>query len=176
MICGDIPEEYKQDEEAMYREYQDPTKTYTDHKDRQYNYLYNQDVFSDISDAIPLSQDSLVGKLNPLLQIALRTVKGEGKFGNKIVDSDKSIEDGWNELLYEDAGYNKVSSNVAIKDALLDVNPILPGLVETIDAINADKKKAKDGGMPEYIKNKRELNEWINLITGHKGNWYRNTK
>lgn len=173
---GDIPEEYKQDEEAMYREYQDPTKTYTDHKDRQYNYLYNQDVFSDISDAIPLSQDSLVGKLNPLIQIALRTAKGEGKFGNKIVDSDKSIEDGWNELLYEDAGYNKVSSNVAIKDALLDVNPILPGLVETIDAINADKYKANNGGMPQEIADKRALNEWIKLITGHKGNWYRNTK
>ena len=173
---GDISEEYKQDEEAMYREYQDPTKTYTDHKDRQYNYLYNQDVFSDISDAIPLSQDSLVGKLNPLIQIALRTAKGEGKFGNKIVDSNKSIEDGWDELLYEDAGYNKVSSNVAIKDALLDVNPILPGLVETIDAINADKYKANNGGMPQEIADKRALNEWIKLITGHKGNWYRNTK
>lgn len=175
-LDGDIPEEYKQSDESMYREHQASGKTYTDSKDRQYNYLYDQQMFSDISDALPINEESLIGKLNPLLQIALRTAKGEGRFGNKLVSPNKKVEDGWEEMLYEDAGYNNVSTNVALKEALLDVNPILPTVFEMFDKTKADKIKGQNGKMPEQIASKRELNEWIEFITGHKGNWYRNTK
>lgn len=162
-LNGGIPEEQQQGEDSRWREFQDPSKTYTDKEDRQYNYLYDQSMFSTIKDAVPMSEDALENKLNPFIQATLRGIRGEGKFGNKIVEGDE-------------AGFNEITKKDALMELIRDINPVAPTLVNTINKNLSDKEKVENGTMDEYIAGKRELNEWLKYITGHKGNWYRNLK
>ena len=172
----ELSEEDAQNEGSMWREFQDPTKSYTDEKGRQYNYLYDQNMFPTLADAVPMTPDSATGKLNPLLQIALRTSKLQGKFGNELTESKATVDDGWTEMLYEDGGFGKTPTKVALKETLLDVNPFMPTMVNAIDKSIGENVKVDNGKMEEEIANKRILNEWLKYITGHKGNWYRNLK
>lgn len=165
-LSDGVPEEQQQAEGSMYRDAQAPHQSYTDSVNGgQYNYLYDQGMFPQLKNALPLEDEDnyFLNKLNPLIRLALQTANGEGNFGNKVVDKEEA---GWNEITKEDR----------YKEVARDLNPILPTLINAIDENNKRKDKHDNEKLSKETLDKQVLNEWIKYITGHKGNWYRNLK
>lgn len=161
-----VPDDQKQSEESMYRDAQLPHASYKDSVNgAQYNYLFDQGMFPQIQDALPLKEEDsyFENKLNPLIRLAMQTIEGEGNFGNKVVDKDKA---GWGEITKEDR----------YKEIARDLNPILPTLVNALHNNNERKEKLKDEKVSKETVDKQIFHEWVKYITGHKGNWYRNQK
>ena len=158
-----IPDEQRQNEESKYGKLQKPYANFTDSVNGdQYNYLYKQNMFPDVEDAIPLEDEALENKMNPILRMLMQQSRGEGNFGNKIV------EEG------EKPGWNEITKEQRVKEVLMDLNPFMPNLVKTLDSEKNRQQKADDEKQSQEITDKQILMDWINYITGNKGNWYRN--
>lgn len=158
-----IPEEQRQNEEFKYGKIQKPYANLTDSVNGdQYNYLYKQNMFPNVEDAIPFERDDIENKMNPLVRMLIQQSRGEGNFGNKIVK--KGEEPGWNEITMEQR----------LKEVLMDLNPFMPNLVKTLDSEKNRQQKSDEGKQSQEITDKQILMDWINYITGNKGNWYRN--
>ena len=158
-----IPEEQRQNEESKYGKLQKPYANFTDSVNGdQYNYLYKQNMFPDVEDAIPLDDEALENKMNPLVRMLMQQSRGEGNFGNKIV------EEG------ENPGWNEITKEQRMKEVLMDLNPFMPNLVKTLDSVNNRQQKADEGKQSQETSDEQILMDWINYITGNKGNWYRN--
>lgn len=158
-----IPEEQRQNEEFKYGKIQKPYANLTDSVNGdQYNYLYKQNMFPNVEDAIPFERDDIENKMNPLVRMLIQQSRGEGNFGNKIVEEGE--EPGWNEITKEQR----------VKEVLMDLNPFMPNLVKTLDSEKNRQQKADEGKQSQEITDKQILMDWINYITGNKGNWYRN--
>ncbi len=158
-----IPEEQRQNEEFKYGKIQKPYANLTDSVNGdQYNYLYKQNMFPDVEDAIPFESDDIENKMNPLVRMLIQQSRGEGNFGNKI------IEEG------EEPGWNEITKEQRIKEVLMDLNPFMPNLVKTLDSEKNRQQKTDEGKQSQEITDKQILMDWINYITGNKGNWYRN--
>lgn len=158
-----IPEEQRQNEEFKYGKLQKPYANFTDSVNGdQYNYLYKQNMFPDVEDAIPLDDEALENKMNPLVRMLMQQSRGEGNFGNKIV------EEG------ENPGWNEITKEQRMKEVIMDLNPFMPNLVKTLDSVNNRQQKADEGKQSQETSDKQILMDWINYITGNKGNWYRN--
>ena len=160
-----IPEEQRQNEESKYGKIQKPYANLTDSVNKdQYNYLYKQNMFPDVEDALPFDDDALENKMNPILRMLIQQSRGEGNFGNKIVDVEEGEKPGWNEITKEQR----------MKEVIMDLNPFMPNLVKTLDSEKNRQQKADDEKQSQEITDKQILMDWINYITGNKGNWYRN--
>ena len=158
-----IPEEQRQNEESKYGKLQKPYANFTDSVNGdQYNYLYKQNMFPDVEDAIPLDDEALENKMNPLVRMLMQQSRGEGNFGNKIV------EEG------ENPGWNEITKEQRMKEVLMDLNPFMPNLVKTLDSVKNRQQKADEGKQSQETSDEQILMDWINYITGNKGNWYRN--
>jgi hypothetical protein len=158
-----IPEEQRQNEEFKYGKIQKPYANLTDSVNGdQYNYLYKQNMFPNVEDAIPFERDDIENKMNPLVRMLIQQSRGEGNFGNKIVKEGE--EPGWNEITMEQR----------LKEVLMDLNPFMPNLVKTLDSEKNRQQKSDEGKQSQEITDKQILMDWINYITGNKGNWYRN--
>lgn len=160
-----IPEEQRQNEESKYGKIQKPYANFTDSVNGdQYNYLYKQNMLPDVEDALPFEDEALENKMNPILRMLMQQSRGEGNFGNKIVDVKEGEKPGWNEITKEQR----------MKEVLMDLNPFMPNLVKTLDSEKNRQQKADDEKQSQEITDKQILMDWINYITGNKGNWYRN--
>lgn len=158
-----IPEEQRQNEESKYGKIQKPYANFTDSVNGdQYNYLYKQNMFPDVEDAIPFEKDDIENKMNPILRMLMQQSRGEGNFGNKIV------EEG------EKPGWNEITKEQRMKEVLMDLNPFMPNAVKTMDKILERQQKAEDGKQSKETSDKQAFMDFINYITGNKGNWYRN--
>ena len=158
-----IPEEQRQNEEYKYGKLQLPHANFTDSVNKdQYNYLYSENMFPDVEDAIPFEQDAIENKMNPLLRIAFQQARGEGNFGNKIV------EEG------EEPGWNEITMGQRLGEIAKDLNPFMPNLVNTYLQTKERQEKADEEKQSQETSNVQILMDWINYITGNKGNFYRN--
>jgi len=158
-----IPEEQRQNEEFKYGKIQKPYANLTDSVNGdQYNYLYKQNMFPNVEDAIPFERDDIENKMNPILRMLVQQSRGEGNFGNKIV------EEG------EEPGWNEITKKQRVKEVLMDLNPFMPNLVKTLGSEKNRQQKEDEGKQSQEITDKQILMDWINYITGNKGNWYRN--
>lgn len=158
-----IPEEQRQNEEFKYGKIQKPYANLTDSVNGdQYNYLYKQNMFPNVEDAIPFERDDIENKMNPLVRMLIQQSRGEGNFGNKIVEEGE--EPGWNEITMEQR----------LKEVLMDLNPFMPNLVKTLGSEKNRQQKSDEDKQSQKITDKQILMDWINYITGNKGNWYRN--
>lgn len=157
-----IPEEQRQNESSKYGKIQKPYANFTDDVNNdQYNYLYKQNMFPDVEDAIPFDGDTLENKMNPIVRMLFQQSRGEGNFGNEIVEG-------------EEAGWNEITKKQRTKEVLMDLNPFMPNLVKTLDSEKNRQQKADNGKQSQETTDKQILMDWINYITGNKGNWYRN--
>lgn len=158
-----IPEEQRQNEEYKYGKLQLPHANFTDSVNKnQYNYLYSENMFPDVEDAIPFEQDAIENKMNPLLRIALQQARGEGNFGNKIVEKG------------EEAGWNKITMGQRLGEIAQDLNPFMPNLVNTYIQTKERQEKTDEEKQSQKTTDVQILMDWINYITGNKGNFYRN--
>ena len=158
-----IPEEQQQNENSKYGKIQMPGTTIKDSKNGDdYNYLYNEGVMPDIEGTFSLSNDSFENKLNPILRLVLQQSRGEGNFGNKIVEEGE--EPGWNEITKEDR----------FGEVIQELNPFMPTLAKTYFKSKDRQQKADEGKQSQEMTDRQQLLDWINYITGNKGNWYRN--
>lgn len=158
-----IPEEQRQNEEYKYGKLQLPHANFTDSVNKdQYNYLYSENMFPDVEDAIPFEQDAIENKMNPLLRIALQQARGEGNFGNKIVEKG------------EEAGWNEITMGQRFGEIAQDLNPFMPNLVNTYLQTKERQEKADEEKQSQETTDVQILMDWINYITGNKGNFYRN--
>ena len=158
-----IPEEQRQNEEYKYGKLQLPHANFTDSVNKdQYNYLYSENMFPDVEDAIPFEQDAIENKMNPLLRIALQQARGEGNFGNKIVEKG------------EEAGWNEITMGQRLGEIAQDLNPFMPNLVNTYLQTKERQEKADEEKQSQETTDVQILMDWINYITGNKGNFYRN--
>ena len=158
-----IPEEQRQNEEYKYGKLQLPHANFTDSVNKdQYNYLYSENMFPDVEDAIPFEQDAIENKMNPLLRIALQQSRGEGNFGNKIVEKG------------EEAGWNEITMGQRLGEIAQDLNPFMPNLVNTYLQTKERQEKADEEKQSQETTDVQILMDWINYITGNKGNFYRN--
>ena len=158
-----IPEEQRQNEESKYGKIQKPYANLTDSVNGdQYNYLYKQNMLPDVEDALPFERDDIENKMNPILRMLIQQSRGEGNFGNKIV------EEG------EKPGWNEITKEQRMKEVLMDLNPFMPNAVKAMDKILERQQKAEDGKQSKETSDKQAFMDFINYITGNKGNWYRN--
>lgn len=158
-----IPEEQRQNEEYKYGKLQLPHANFTDSVNKdQYNYLYSENMLPDVEDAIPFEQDAIENKMNPLLRIALQQARGEGNFGNKIVEKG------------EEAGWNEITMGQRFGEIAQDLNPFMPNLVNTYLQTKKRQEKADEEKQSQETTDVQILMDWINYITGNKGNFYRN--
>lgn len=158
-----VPEEQRQNEEFKYGKIQKPYANLTDSVNGdQYNYLYKQNMFPDVEDALPFEDEALENKMNPILRMLMQQSRGEGNFGNKIV------EEG------EEAGWNEITKDERFWEVARDLNPFMPTLAKTYFKSKDRQQKADEGKQSQETSDKQILMDWINYITGNKGNWYRN--
>lgn len=158
-----IPEEQRQNEESKYGKIQKPYANFTDSVNGdQYNYLYKQNMFPDVEDAIPFERDDIENKMNPIVRMLMQQSRGEGNFGNKIVEEGE--KPGWNEITMEDR----------FGEVIQELNPFMPTLAKTYFKSKDRQQKADEGKQSQETSDKQILMDWINYITGNKGNWYRN--
>lgn len=158
-----IPEEQRQNEEFKYGKIQKPYANFTDSVNGdQYNYLYKQNMFPNVEDAIPFERDDIENKMNPILRMLVQQSRGEGNFGNKIVKEGE--KPGWNEITMEDR----------FGEVIQELNPFMPTLAKTYFKSKDRQQKADEGKQSQETSDKQILMDWINYITGNKGNWYRN--
>ena len=140
---------------------QSPYSSFVDEKnDKTYDYLYKQNIMPRIQDAIPTNQDELENKLNPILRLALQESRGEGNFHNKIVSKDESD---WGEITQEERN----------EEVLRELNPFLNAFFKAQKKVSNHQEKADKGTQSQDTSNKQILLDFIEFITGNKGNYYR---
>ena len=156
-----LAEGERNDTSTQWDKIQSPYSSFKDEKNgKMYDYLYKQNMMPRIQDAIPTNQDEVENKLNPILRLLLQQSRNEGNFHNKIVDKDKA---GWNEVTEKDRA----------KEIASELNPFLNSLVKA--GVNSSKhqKSADDGKQSQDTSNKQILLDWVQFITGNKGNYYK---
>lgn len=157
-----VPQEQLQNEDYKYGKIQMPYASMKDSVNGdQYNYLYSENIMPNIEDALSLEDEDLENKLNPILKLALQHSRGEGNFGNKIVEGDE-------------AGWNEVTKKELLGESLSELNPFAQNLFKTISSEKERREKVDEGKMSQEVADKQILLDWINYITGNKGNLYRN--
>ena len=157
-----VPQEQLQNEDYKYGKIQMPYASMKDSVNGdQYNYLYSENIMPNIEDALSLEDEDLENKLNPILKLALQHSRGEGNFGNKIVEGDE-------------AGWNEVTKKELLGESLSELNPFAQNLFKTISSEKERQEKVDEGKMSQEVADKQILLDWINYITGNKGNLYRN--
>ena len=119
-------------------------------------------MFPNVEDAIPFEDEALENKMNPLVRMLMQQSRGEGNFGNKIVEEGEEPE--WNEITMEDR----------FGEVIQELNPFMPTLAKTYFKSKDRQQKADEGKQSQETSDKQILMDWINYITGNKGNWYRN--
>ena len=137
---------------ASESKFQAPFGSFVDEKNGdRYDYMYKQNIFPQIQNVLPLDNDSLEGKLNPLLKLAIQQARNKGDFGTNVVDKNPK--------------FNEISKDERRKEILYGVNPILNVLGTTklkSDKLNK-RKQSKD------TTDLQRLELWLNYITGNKG-------
>ena len=128
-----------------------------------YNFLYKEGMMPDIANALPLSQEEVENKLNPILRLLAQQSRGEGNFGNILVEGDK-------------AGWGEVTKDERVGEVIQELNPFMPGLVKTLVKNHNTQKKVEDDKISEDTAKKQVFYDWLNYITGFKGNYYREVK
>ena len=128
-----------------------------------YNFLYKEGMMPDIAGAFPRSQDEVENKLNPILRLLAQQSRGEGNFGNKIVEGDE-------------AKWNEITKGQRVGEVAQELNPFMPGLVKTLVKNYESQKKADDEKQSQKTTDKQVFYDWLNYITGFKGNYYREIK
>ena len=128
-----------------------------------YNFLYKEGMMPDIANALPLSQEEVENKLNPILRLLAQQSRGEGNFGNKLVEGNE-------------AGWGETTKSERIGEVISELNPFLPNLFKTLSKNEQNQKKSDDGKQSQSTTDKQILSDWINYITGFKGNYYREIK
>lgn len=128
-----------------------------------YNFLYKEGMMPDIANALPHSQEEVENKLNPILRLLIQQSRGEGNFGNKIVEGDES-------------GWGEVTKDERIGEVIQELNPFMPGLAKTLVKNHNTQKKADDEKQSQSTTDKQVFYDWLNYITGFKGNYYREVK
>ena len=158
-----VPEGQEQNENSKYGKIQLPGANFTDSVNGdQYNYLYSENMMPNFEGAFPMTDEALENKMNPILRLLMQQSRGEGNFGNKIV------EEG------EKPGWNEITKEQRMKEVLMDLNPFMPNAVKTMDKMLERQQKAEDGKQSKETSDKQAFMDFINYITGNKGNWYRN--
>jgi len=158
-----VPEGTEQREDNKHGKLQKPYANITDRINKDdYNYLFSENMMPDFEDAIPFERDDFENKLNPILRIALQQMRGEGNFGNTIVEGDK-------------ANWGEVTKEERKKEIIKDLNPILPNLINTLDSVKERRSKEDKGAVSKATTDRQVFYDWLNYITGNKGNWYRNS-
>ena len=128
-----------------------------------YNYLYKEGMMPDIANALPLSQEEVENKLNPILRLLAQQSRGEGNFGNKIVEGNE-------------AGWGEVTKDERVGEVIQELNPFMPGLVKTLVKNHNTQKKTDDEKQSQSTTDKQIFYDWLSYITGFKGNYYREIK
>ena len=59
-------------------------------------------------------------------------------------------------------------------EVIQELNPFMPTLAKTYFKSKDRQQKADEGKQSQETSDKQILMDWINYITGNKGNWYRN--
>ena len=163
---NNIDDKEMQNESSKYGKIQMPGKSIKDSVNGDtYNYLYSENMMPDLENAFALDDEALENKLNPIVRMLMQQSRGEGNFGNKIVD----VKDG------EKLGWDEISKKDRLDEIIQDLNPIMPNLFKTIKKQNERYKKYEDGKQSEEVTDKQVFYDWLNYITGNKGNYYRNT-
>ena len=158
-----VSEGQEQNENSKYGKIQLPGANFTDSVNGdQYNYLYSENMMPNFEGAFPMTDEALENKMNPILRLLMQQSRGEGNFGNKIV------EEG------EKPGWNEITKEQRMKEVLMDLNPFMPNAVKTMDKMLERQQKAEDGKQSKETSDKQAFMDFINYITGNKGNWYRN--
>lgn len=140
---------------------QSPHNSFKDDKNGKiYDFLYKQKLMPRIQDAIPTNMDDAENKLNPILRLALQQSRNEGNFHNKVVDKDKA---GWNEVTKEDRN----------KEIALELNPFINSFAKAVKNSNKRQKSADEGKQSQSTSDKQAFYDWVQFITGVKGNYYR---
>lgn len=140
---------------------QSPYSSFKDEKNgKMYDYLYKQNIMPRIQDAIPTNQDEVENKLNPILRLLLQQSRNEGNFHNKIVDKDEA---GWNEITKDDG----------VKEIAMELNPFLNSFAKAIKKSSGHQEEADKGKQSQSTSDKQILLDWIEFITGNKGNYYK---
>ena len=93
---------------------------------------------------------------------ALQQARGEGNFCNKIVEKG------------EEAGWNEITMGQRLGEIAQDLNPFMPNLVNTYLQTKERQEKADEEKQSQETTDVQILMDWINYITGNKGNFYRN--
>ena len=154
----------KDENKTRGNKYQSLVGSFKDEKNKDtYDYLYKENMFPSIEDAIPLERNDLETKLNPIIKIALEQSRGEGTFGNKIVDK-------------EEASWNEVTKDDRFWEVIKDLNPVGNPLIKAYISSKERQEKADKGKQSQETSDKQALLDWINYITGNKGNYYRNLR
>ena len=128
-----------------------------------YNFLYKEGMMPDIASALPLSQEEVENKLNPILRLLAQQSRGEGNFGNKLVEGDE-------------AGWGEVTKDERVGEVIQELNPFMPGLVKTLVKNHNTQKKTDEEKQSQSTTDKQVFYDWLNYITGFKGNYYREIK
>ena len=128
-----------------------------------YNFLYKEGMMPDIANALPLSQEEVENKLNPILRLLVQQSRGEGNFGNKIVEGDE-------------AGWGEVTKDERVGEIIQELNPFMPGLAKTLVKNHNTQKKTDEEKQSQSTTDKQVFYDWLNYITGFKGNYYREIK
>ena len=150
-MSNGVPEDGR-NQNASESKFQAPFGSFVDEKNKdRYDYMYKQNIFPEIQNVLPLDNDSLEGKLNPLLKLAIQQARGKGDFGTNVVDKNPK--------------FNEISKDERRKEILYGVNPFLNVLGTTknkSDKLNK-RKQSKD------TTDLQRLELWLNYITGNKG-------
>lgn len=140
--------------------FQSPLGSFKDPVNEQmYDYMYKQNLMPRLQESIPTDRQEIENKMNPLLVIALQQARGEGNFGNKIVEG----EAGWNEVSKEDRN----------KEILNSVNPFMNPLIKALNKVEKHQNRADEGKQAQSTSDKQILQDWLEYILGHKANYYK---
>lgn len=161
-----LDDDVKDDEKVpnSFREHQLPFGSFKDEDNGDnYNYFYDENMMPDVSKALPLESEDFDNKLNPLIRIALQQSKGQGNFGNKIVDKDE-------------AGYDEVTKSERGGEIVRELNPVMNPLIKAYNDTKKHQKKTDEGKQTQSTTDIQKWMEWIAYITGNKGAYYRDTR
>lgn len=140
--------------------FQSPLGSFKDPVNEQmYDYMYKQNLMPRLQESIPTDRQEIENKMNPLLVIALQQARGEGNFGNKIVEG----EAGWNEVSKEDRN----------KEILDSINPFMNPLIKALNKVEKHQSRADEGKQAQSTSDKQILQDWLEYILGHKANYYK---
>lgn len=147
-----------------FREHQSPFGSFKDElNDDTYNYFYDENMLPDVTNSLPINGDDFENKLNPLLRMALQQSRGEGNFGNKLVDKDE-------------AAWGETTKDERKGEIARELNPVMNPLVKAYYKSKEHQKKTDEGKQTQTTTDKQKLMELLAYAFGNKGNYYRDNR